>query len=406
MDEPSSGSRERRRVDRSRQPTHLGAGQAPFVAVIMAGGQGQRFWPLSTPERPKQFVDLERSGRSLLQATFDRLLPLTGHPDLVYVATAAPYVDLVREQLPSLSHENLIVEPTGRDSGPAIALAMLTLQRRHPEAMAGVFASDHRIADVPAFQATVRDTSAMAQRRDGLLTIGINPTHPATGYGYIEVGDALDHGYRVRRFVEKPPKERAQAYLDAGGFLWNAGMFVWRPGTLLDELDAHAPGIVAPLRDALAHDRLDEVFPTLPRISIDYALMERSERVYTVPGTFGWDDIGDWMALERLLGRDSDDPLNTVVGRHVGHQAAGNIIYTDDPEDVIVSVGVEDLVIVKRGKTVLLVRKERIAEIKDLLADERMRSLRTFSERPDTTPRDTTPRDTTPPNGSDDAAQG
>jgi mannose-1-phosphate guanylyltransferase len=367
-----SPTNERRSVDRSERPAHRGAGQAPFVAVIMAGGMGQRFWPLSTPERPKQFVDLERSGRTLLQATFDRLLPVTEHPGMVYVATAARYVNLVREQLPDLPGSNLLIEPVARDSGPAIALAMLAIQERHPDAIAGVFSSDHRIADVGAFQAAVRNTAAMAQRHDGLVTIGIKPTHPATGYGYIEVATPLEHGFRVRSFVEKPTLERAQSYLDAGTYLWNAGIFVWRPRTLLAELERYAPKILLPLRDAVERRALAQVFPQLPRISIDYALLEHSDRVFTVPGDFGWDDIGDWVALERLLGRDVEDPLNTVVGRHVGHHAAGNIVYTEDPNDVIVTVGVQDLIIVKRGNTVLLVRKDRIAEIKDVLADARL----------------------------------
>jgi mannose-1-phosphate guanylyltransferase len=365
-------SNERRSVDRFARPAHRGTGQAPFVAVIMAGGKGQRFWPLSTPERPKQFVDLERSGRTLLQATFDRLLPVTEGPGMVYVATAARYVGLVREQLPELPGSNLLIEPVARDSGPAIALAMLAIQERHPDAIAGVFASDHRIADVAAFQAAVRNTAAMAQRHDGLVTIGIRPTHPATGYGYIQVSTPLEHGFRVRSFVEKPTLERAQSYLEAGTYLWNAGIFVWRPGTLLAELERHAPKIIAPMRQAIERRALAEAFPRLPRISIDYALLEHSDRVYTVPGDFGWDDIGDWVALERLLGRDVEDPLNTVVGRHVGHQAAGNIVYTEDPNDVIVTVGVQDLIIVKRGNTVLLVRKDRVAEIKDVLGDARL----------------------------------
>ena len=340
----------------------------------MAGGQGQRFWPLSTPERPKQFVDLERRGRTLLQATYDRLLPLTGHPERLYVATAARYVGLVQEQLSELPDSNVIVEPTARDSGPAIALAMLTLQDRHPDAIAGVFSSDHRIADVPTFQATVRDASAMAHRLGGLITIGITPSHAATAYGYVELADPIDHGYRVARFVEKPAREAAQGFLNSGRYLWNAGIFISRPAIMLAEFERHAPGIVTPLREAIAAQSLDEVFPTLPRISVDYAVMERSDRVYTVPGSFGWDDIGDWVALERLLDRDGPDPRNTVVGRHVGRHTAGNIIYTEGPSDVVVTIGVEDLVIVKRGNTVLLARKDRIAELKNVLADERMGS--------------------------------
>jgi mannose-1-phosphate guanylyltransferase len=378
---PSSGggagrsSTERRAVDRRQHPTVLGQGQAPFVAVIMAGGQGQRFWPLSTPERPKQFLDLERSGRTLLQATFDRLLPLTGAVSHIYVATAARYLELVREQLPELPPENLLVEPEARDSGPAIAMAMLLLDERHPGSIVGVFSSDHRIADVPAFQLAVRDTAAMAQRHDGLMTIGITPTHPATGYGYVKRERAVDQGYRVERFVEKPSLEHARAYVKSGYYFWNAGIFVWRPRTALAELELHAPEIVVPLREALARGQVDTVFPTLPRISIDYALLERSPRVFMVQGTFGWDDVGDWIALERLVGRGTADPLNTVVGHHVGLRASGNIVYTEDPNDVVVTVGVEDLVIVKRGNTVLLLRKDRVSDMKEILADERLSGL-------------------------------
>jgi mannose-1-phosphate guanylyltransferase len=366
---------ERRARDRRRHPIALGSGQAPFVTVIMAGGQGQRFWPLSTPERPKQFLDLERTGRTLLQATFDRLLPLAGDVSNVYVATASRYLALVSEQLPELPIGNLLVEPVARDSGPAIALAMLRINERHPDSVVGVFSSDHRIADVPAFQLAVRDTAAMAQRHDGLVTIGITPTHPATGYGYVERSLPVDQGYYVERFVEKPSLEHARAYLESGRFLWNAGIFVWRPRTALKELDRHAPQIMRPLRAAVANGRVDEAFPTLPRISIDYALLERSGRVFTVQGTFGWDDVGDWIALERLVGRGATDPLNTVVGHHVGLRASGNIVYTEDPNDVVVTVGVEDLVIVKRGNTILLLRKDRIGEIKDVLADERLAAL-------------------------------
>jgi mannose-1-phosphate guanylyltransferase len=365
-------AQDRRSVDRSVHPAHHGPGQAEFVAVIMAGGMGQRFWPLSTSERPKQFLDLERSGRTLLQATFDRLLPITGRAARIYVATAARYVSLVREQLPELPGSNLLIEPVARDSGPAIALAMMALHDRHPEAIAGVFSSDHRIADVAGFQAAVRNTAAMVQRHDGLVTIGITPTHPATGYGYIEVSAPVEHGFRVRSFVEKPTLERAKAYIADGHYLWNAGIFVWRPRTVLAELERHAPQVLVPLREAVRGRTLAETFPLLPKISIDYALLEHSDRVFTVPGNFGWDDIGDWIALERLVAKDDDDPLNTVVGRHVGHRAAGNIVFTEDPNDVIVTVGVEDLVIVKRGNTVLLVRKDRIGEIKHVLDGTRL----------------------------------
>ncbi len=341
-----------------------------FRAVIMAGGQGQRFWPLSTPDRPKQFLDLGRSGRTLIQSTYDRVLPLAGSPGNVYVATARKYIGLVCEQLPDVPLENLLVEPTPRDSAPAIALASLTIAKRHGNVVVGFFSSDHRIG--AGFSETIVTAAEVASEQAGLVTVGIEPTRPATGYGYIELGEAQGPSHRVRRFVEKPSARTAEAYLASGGYLWNAGIFVWRAHSALAELDTHAPDLMVPLRQAFETGTVVEAFPHLPRISIDYALMERTDRAYVVPGRFEWDDIGDWVALERLVPADG---TNTVVGRHVGHDASGNIVYTEDEADVVVTLGVNDLVIVKRGHALLLVHKDRVQEIKTLLADERLAEL-------------------------------
>lgn len=341
-----------------------------FRAVIMAGGQGQRFWPLSTPERPKQFLDLGRSGRTLIQQTYDRVLPLAGSPANVFVATARKYVGLVCEQLPDVPLENLLVEPTPRDSAPAIALACLTVAQRHGDVVTGFFSSDHRIGT--GFHESIHAAAELANDAGGLVTVGIKPTRPATGYGYIEVGERVGPGHRVRRFVEKPSLRTAEAYLSAGGYLWNAGIFVWRAYAALTELDRHAPDLMVPLRDAFEAGKVQAAFPQLPRISIDYALMERTDSAFVVPGRFEWDDIGDWAALERLV---QGDGTNTVVGRHVGHDASGNIVYTEEDSDVVVTLGVHDLVVVKRGHMVLLVHKDRVQEIKTLLEDERLAGL-------------------------------
>lgn len=347
-----------------------------FVAVIMAGGQGQRFWPLSTAERPKQFLDLRRSGRTLLQATYDRVLPLAGAPEHVLVATAERYVHLVRQQLPDLPPANLLVEPTPRDSAPAIALACLTIEERFGNVVAGFFSSDHEIPDSGAFQTVAKAAVRLAAEEDGLVTIGIQPSRPATGYGYIEVGEEVAGGNRVARFVEKPNLRTAKAYLAGGRHLWNAGIFVWRVKTVLAELDRHDAELMEPLRRAFAGGEVAKAYPGLKRISIDFALMERTSKALVVPGDFVWDDIGDWVALERLLTpEDGPGGANTVVGRHVGLDTSRNIVYTDDPDDVIVTLGVHDLVIVKRGNAVLLVHKDRVQELKTLLADERLASV-------------------------------
>ncbi len=346
----------------------------------MAGGQGQRFWPLSTPETPKQFLDLSRTGRSLIQATVDRVRPLCGGIDNVFVATGKRYVDLVTEHLPDLPAENLLIEPVGRDSAPAVALACLEVHARYGDAIVGMFSSDHEIERGEAFGRSMEQAIALAQSERGLVTIGIEPTRAATGYGYIEMGEAIGSGYRVARFVEKPNLRTAEAYLRSGRYLWNAGIFVWSTAVILEELDVHAPELMRPLRAAFEAGTVDDVFPSLNKISIDFAVMERTRRAFVVPGHFEWDDIGDWVALERHLRHAapvdaSDSDTNTVVGRHVGLETSGNIIYTEDPDDVIVTLGVEDLVIVKRGNTILLVRKDRVQDIKTLLNDDRLAAL-------------------------------
>jgi mannose-1-phosphate guanylyltransferase len=347
-----------------------------FTAVIMAGGKGQRFWPLSTSDKPKQFLDLERSGRTLLQSTFDRLLPLVGSPKDIFIATASKYVDLVREQLPEVPKQNLIIEPEARDSAAAVAYASLTVNAHDPDAIVGFFSSDHRIGNTAAFQTTVKQAVSLASDTEGLITIGITPDRPATGYGYIQAGEAVEHGgFRVSKFVEKPNLAKAQRYLESGNYFWNAGIFVWSAKAILQELHTYTPELMQPLQRAFETKTIVNIFPTLKKISIDYAVMEHSQKVYVIPGDFEWDDIGDWMALERLL--DSEEQHNTVVGTHVGYEASNNIIYTENPDDVIVTLGVENLVIVKQGNTVFLVHKDRVQDIKKLLENERLAELTT-----------------------------
>jgi mannose-1-phosphate guanylyltransferase len=345
-----------------------------FVPVIMAGGKGQRFWPLSTSDKPKQFLDLEKTGRSLLQSTFDRLLPLVKSPNHIYIATAKRYLDLVKEQLPQIPLGNILIEPEARDSAAAIAFASLSIYNQHPASIVGFFSSDHRIGNVAMFQDNVRQAIQLARDTQGLVTLGINPNRPATGYGYIQAAEAIGQGYKVARFVEKPNLTKAQRYLDDGGYFWNAGIFVWPAKTILEELRQYAPELMMPLEQAFHDHTVKTIFPTLKKISIDYAVMEHSQKVYVIPGHFDWDDIGDWVALERLL-QKGQEAHNTVLGTHVGLETAGNIIYTGNPDDVVVTLGVENLVIVKQGNTVLLVHKDRVQDIKKLLEDERLAKL-------------------------------
>jgi mannose-1-phosphate guanylyltransferase len=349
------------------------ASMSDFAAVIMAGGAGQRFWPLSTADRPKQFLDLEKCGRSMLQATFDRLAPVTGGAERVFVVTGERYAVLVREQLPELPEKNLILEPIGRDTAPAIALAALALRKCLGNPIMGLFPSDHRVGNALAFQETLYRAIDLARTSEGLVTLGIEPAYPATGYGYIERGEQVAEGYKVARFVEKPNKARAEAYLKTGRYSWNGGIFLWRVETILGELERFAPELFHPLEGAIREGRVAEVFPALKKVSIDYAVLEKTDKAYVIPADFDWDDVGDWVALERLLNQGRSE-ANTIVGKHVGLETSGNIVYTKDEEDMVVTLGVENLVIVKHGNTVLLVRKDRVQDIKKLLENEELLS--------------------------------
>jgi mannose-1-phosphate guanylyltransferase len=347
----------------------------PFVAVIMAGGKGQRFWPLSTSDKPKQFLDLERSGRSLLQQTFDRIKPLVAGVEHILVATAERYLALVKEQLPELPKSNILIEPVGRDSAPAIALASLEVQQRFGNVISGFFSSDHRIPEQDVFTKTIQSAIQLADKQRGLVTIGIVPSRAAIGYGYIQAGEASDCGsFRVAQFVEKPNQVKAQSYLEAGTYYWNAGIFVWPSEVILQELRHYAPDIMEPLEQAFSGGRVSQVFPNLRKIPIDFAVMEQTKRAFVIPGAFSWDDIGDWVALERLLEGHKQES-NTVLGTHVGYETAGNIIYTESSDDIIVTVGVKDLVIVKQGNTVLLVHKDHVQDLKKVLENEKLNQL-------------------------------
>lgn len=229
----------------------------------------------------------------------------------------------------------------------------------------GVFPSDHHIGDTAAFQQTLAQAIRLTEQTHGLITLGITPTHPAIGYGYIEQGKPAGEGYAVSRFVEKPDETTAQHYLDAGSYCWNSGMFLWHTESILGELRRYVPDLLTPLEQAHQDSCIDTVFPMLTNISIDYAVLERTERAYVLPAEFGWDDLGDWLALERHLDK-------CLLEEHVGVDSGGNIVYTETEDDVIVTLGVKDMVIVKRGNTVFIADKHRSQDIKKVLGHERI----------------------------------
>ena len=338
-----------------------------FWAVIPAGGAGTRLWPLSRAASPKFLLDLTGSGRSLLQETVQRLEPLAG--DRCVVVTGRAHEAAVREQLPSLPADATVAEPSGRDSMAAIGLAAALLERRNPDAVMGSFAADHVITDRDSFRAAVR-RAVDAAREDLLVTLGIEPTHPATAFGYIHLGGllaGLDGVHRVEEFVEKPSAEAAAGYLAGGEHRWNAGIFVVRPTVLLDLLARWHPDFAAGLR-AIARDpgSLEVLWPTLPTIALDHAVAEPAAgigQVAVVPVACGWSDLGDFDALAALL--EAGDGRPAVLGDDQLVQAvdASGLVVTGRGR-VVAVVGLDDVVVVDTPDALLVTTRGRAQDVK------------------------------------------
>lgn len=288
-------------------------------AIIMAGGNGERFWPLSTPERPKQFLDLF-GGKALIRHAVDRLEGLIPS-ERIFVVTADRFVDLTREVLPMLPAENVIGEPCRRDTAAVAVACGLVLQKGGPDAVGCILTADQLISPVDVFQQTLSAAVKMAADSDAVVTMGVAPTHPETGFGYIECGARLDSGtqtvfHAVKCFVEKPNEPTARFYLAQGCFLWNAGMFVWKAAAMRDAYRRHAADL-APLIDAVAEtsdvrDAVARLYPGLRAISVDFAVMEHLDRILVAESRFVWDDVGSWTAVEHHFPQDDDG--NTCVG--------------------------------------------------------------------------------------------
>jgi len=339
--------------------------------VVLAGGSGERFWPLSTSSHPKQFPSL-LDGKSFFQCTIERAADLVGQ-DHVLVATRRELLPIVLQQLPGFPPENCILEPVGRDTAACIGLAALVVEGRLPGARMLVTPSDHFISPFHAFEETVRQGLLLLDRLDGLVTLGIPPTGPETGYGYILAGDAVpEHpaARRCQRFTEKPDRTTAERFVADGRYYWNSGIFLWRASTFLRAVARHLPEhwrSLQEIRPALGGDdevaTLDRVFPQMPRISVDVGVLERAEEVYMIPATFAWDDVGAWSALGRILPKDECG--NVVIGRHVGRDSYGCVVYgTTRP---IGTIGLRDIVVVETPDGILVCPKDRAQEVKDLV---------------------------------------
>lgn len=329
-------------------------------AVILAGGVGSRFWPLSTPKRPKQLLPLV-DDEPLLVNTVKRLAPLVD-AEHTLIITNAMVADAVRALLPRLPAANVIAEPRSAGTAPALAWAAAEIERRDgPEATMLCVHADWAIADPDAFRSTLEHAGQVAAQHASLLTVGVVPTRPDPGFGYIQPGEPVDGARHVARFVEKPDRATAERMVREG-YLWNSGIFAWRAGDFLDEIRAHTPE-VAPALDCAAAGDAQRFFAEVSPISVDNGVLERSARVLVLPGDFGWDDVGTWAALRRVRARDADG--NAVAGGAHLVASRDNVVHAEG--NTVVLYGVSDLVVVTRAGLTLVTTIERAADLKLLL---------------------------------------
>lgn len=343
--------------------------------VIMCGGIGSRFWPYSRTRRPKQFIDFLGTGRSLLQMTYDRLRPVIA-PDHFIVITNEQYADAVREQLPEVDDSRILCEPARRNTAPCIAWATSHILACDPEASILVTPSDHLIIREHIFTTCIERGFEFVERNDALLTLGIKPTRPETGYGYIQIGPEAEPGIdKVKTFTEKPDIDLARIFVDSGEFFWNSGLFLWRGHTIMEAFRQLAPDLIGSF-DANARvfgtpeetALIRQIFPSCPSISIDYAVMEKARNVYVECADFGWTDLGTWGSLydNSPKNREGNVTQNCSV---IAYNSAGNIFAVTDREKLVVVEGLNDYIVADAGDVLLICPKSQEQHIKQMVND-------------------------------------
>jgi len=339
----------------------------------MAGGRGERFWPLSKKTLPKPFIPLLKK-ETMIQETVERIKPLIPEERIIIVLSQ-DHFPVAQQQLPEIPVENFVIEPFGRDTAACIGLASLYIGRKDKDASMIVLAADHLIDDREAFFRTVTSSLKFLASNDYIVTVGIKPTRPETGYGYIELGEKLgsidnESFFSVKKFVEKPNLSTASDYLKTDRYCWNSGMFIWRNSTIQKSLSVYMPelwdGLVR-INECLGSEKEEEVikkeFSQFERVSVDYGVLEKSSQVVVIPASFNWDDVGTWTALERVYSLDESD--NVVVGKHVGRDTHGCIVFSRD--QLVATLGVKDLVIVHAKGKILVCHKEKAPYLKEIV---------------------------------------
>lgn len=340
--------------------------------IIMAGGIGSRFWPFSRKTFPKQFHDVLGVGQSLLQMTAQRFEPLIPQEN-IYIVTNASYKEKVQEQLPWMNEEQILLEPSGKNTGPCIAYAGYKIFSKNPEAQVVVSPSDHFIANVDAFRDRIREGLQAVQEHDILLTLGIKPSRPDTGYGYIQyLEDKLGKCNKVKTFTEKPELDLARKFLESGDFVWNSGIFLWNLKSMRAAFQSHEPEIHDLFEEGMKFYFTDEednfiqnAYAQTKSISIDYALMEKAQNVYTLLSDFGWSDLGTWKSLYETQEKDGD--MNCVDANAYIKDTTYSIIKSSDPETLIVLDGLEDYIVAHHDRVFMVCRKSEEQRVKEFV---------------------------------------
>ncbi len=352
-----------------------------MYVVIMAGGIGTRFWPRSRFKRPKQLLSILDS-RTMIQATVDRLKNLVPD-DQIYIVTTEPQKQELKNQLPFLKSDSFIIEPKGKNTAPCIGLAAIILKNRDPEAVMAVMPADHRIKREKEFRAVLLAANEVAKEKDCLVTIGISPTYPSTGYGYIQYDGAVDEVnqipiFKVKTFAEKPDIETAQSFIRSGDFLWNSGMFVWKVSSILHEIEMSIPELYEGLMEIEKHlgtknqeEVIQKVYCQIKSISIDYGVMEHSTNVCVVKGEFDWNDVGSWEEVYKISPKDKHN--NVLIGQHFTKDTQNCLI--DSPNRMVATLGVEDLLIVDAGDALLICKKDMAQNVKELVEAMKRKQL-------------------------------
>jgi len=344
-------------------------------AAIMAGGIGSRFWPVSRANYPKQFLDILNTGRTLIQATYDRFAKFIPAEN-IFIVTLEQYKALVKEQLPEVPGENILYEPSRKNTAPCIAYISYKLQLLNPAANLICAPADHIVTDDEEFKKICADALQFTSHIKALVTLGIKPTHPNTGYGYIQYDQhsVSENVFKVKTFTEKPDRELARTFMASGDFLWNAGIFVWQVKNIIRAFEKHLPEIhevfeteKSRFNTIAEKEAIERVYPQCVNISIDYGIMEKADNVYVIPASFGWSDLGTWASAYDNL--EKDYLGNAVIGKNVMvFDAVNNIVHAEDRKLVLLE-GLEDFVIVDTKDVLLICKKDKEQEIKEYVAE-------------------------------------